>query len=66
MRRLSRSRDETSLLIVGCGCGDTHRGGLYGVTTLSGVSTEDKLRAPRGARMALKDYNDNEAVRSRE
>ena len=44
---------------------ETHRGALYGVTTLSGVSNEDNLKsASRGARMALKDCSDNEAVRS--
>ena len=25
---------------------ETHRGGLYGVTTLSGVNAEDNLRVP--------------------
>ena len=36
------------------------------VTALSGVNAEDNLKeCPRGARMALKDYSDNEAVRSR-
>ena len=47
---------------------ETHRGGLCGVTTLSGVSNEDKLRVPPSrarARMAVKDYSDNVAVRSR-
>ena len=48
-------------LLVACGCG---------VTTLSGGSQQRGTRmiskeCPRGARMALKDYGDNEAVRSR-
>ena len=45
---------------------EAHRGGLFGVTTLSGVNAEDNLRDPaKEAGMALKDYSDNEAVRSR-
>ena len=58
-------------LFVGCGYAETtavetRRGGLYGVTTLSGVSKEGNLRVPpRGARMALTDCSGNEAVRSR-
>ena len=46
---------------------ETHRGGLYGVTTLTlgGQQRKYSQEYPRGARMTLKDYSDKEAVRSR-
>ena len=46
---------------------ETLRGGFYSVTALSGVNAEDNLRVPPRSQdgLELKDYSDNEAVRSR-
>ena len=58
----------TVLLVAGTslcsGLGkEAPRGGLRGVTTLSGVSNISIFsRDPPGARMAMKDYSENEAV----
>ena len=44
---------------------ETHRGELYAEPYARGSATRITSECPRGARMALKDYSDNEAVRSR-
>ena len=44
---------------------ETHRGGLYAEPHARGSPTRITSERPRGARMALKYYIDNETVRSR-
>ena len=44
---------------------ETHRGELYAEPHARGSVTRTTSEYPRGARTALKDYSDNEAVRSR-
>ena len=44
---------------------ETHQGGLYAKPHDRGSATMITSEFPREARMALKDYSDNEAVRSR-
>ena len=44
---------------------ETHRGELYAEPHARGSATRITPECPRGARMALKGYSDNEAVRSR-
>ena len=47
------------------GCVETHRGELYAEPHPQGSATGIISECPRGTRMALNDYSDNEAVRSR-
>ena len=44
---------------------ETHRGELYAEPHARGSVTRITSECPRGVRVALKDYSDNEAVRSR-
>ena len=44
---------------------ETHRDELYAEPHARGSATRITSEYPRGVRMALKDYSDNEAIRSR-
>ena len=44
---------------------ETHRGELYAQPYARGSATRTTSERPRGARIDLKDYSNNEAVRSR-
>ena len=44
---------------------ETHQGGLYAKPHDRGSATMITSEFPREARMALKDYSDNEAVRTK-
>ena len=52
-------------LFVRCGCGDKPRWVVWRNHTIGGQQRGLSGECARGARMALKDYSDNEAVRSR-